>query len=85
MEIEVEVSTFSASLSIWFLHWLKISQGLDDADRREWGGEIGVSDDGDVGDTYESSVARRWPEWWSMQGVEDVTDNAIVSDQKAAI
>lgn len=85
MEIEVEVSTSSASLSIWFLHWLKISQGSDDADRKEEGGEFRVSDAGDIGDTEESSVTRRWPEWWSIQGVEDVTDNGIVSDQKAAI
>lgn len=82
MEIEVEVSISSASQSIWFLHWLKIFQGLDDADRREWGGEVGV---GDAGDTDESSVARRWLEWRPTQGVEGVTDNGIVSDQKAAI
>lgn len=55
----MEVSTFLALLSIWFLPWLNISQGLDSADRKSGVERLGLGDAGSVGDADESSSARR--------------------------
>lgn len=46
---------------------------------------LASGDAGGVGDAAEPSVVRRWPEWWSMEGGEEVKDSDIVWDQKVAV
>ena len=80
VETEVKVSTASStSLSIWFLRWLRVSQWANGADSKGWGGKAGLGDAKGVGNADEASVAIRWPGWWSIEDVEDVTDNGVVS------
>lgn len=46
---------------------------------------LGLGDAGGIGDAAGPSVVRRWPEWWSMEGGEEVKDSDIVWDQKVAV
>lgn len=52
VEAEVEVSTASLiSLRPWFLYWSKVSQKVDSADGEECGGEVGLSDSSEAGES----------------------------------